>query len=162
MRRPSPSIVISALALLVASSGTAYAASGRALILGQGNLAHGATVLRDSIGPALDLVAPAGTSPLEVNNPQEVRRFNANYLQGRLASDLGAVESARVIGLPPAPVCTSRSMCILQYFGAVAGVSTASRVPDLQFSLSPNQYDLAREPIPALGQSRPCRQSRNR
>jgi hypothetical protein len=149
MRRPSPSLVVSILALLVASTGTAYATSGGVLILGQGNLSQRLTVLRDPSGPALDLVAPPGTSPLEVSNPQEVLHLNANYLQSWRASDLGAVESARVVSIPAAPACMNtvghESPCILRYFGAVAGLSNASTVPDLVYSLSPNQFEFVRD-----------------
>jgi hypothetical protein len=51
IRRPSPSLVISILAMLVASSGTAYAAFGGTMILGHDNTADLQFSLSPNQGP---------------------------------------------------------------------------------------------------------------
>jgi hypothetical protein len=86
MRRPSPSIVISLIALVFAMSGTAYAATGGTFILGRSNAANNVSSLSNKHGTALSLSAAKGKPPLTVNNSVQVPRLNASRLGGVPAS----------------------------------------------------------------------------
>ncbi len=93
MRRPSPSLVISILALVVASSGTAYAATGGTFILGTSNTADAPTSLTNPNGTALRLTAKADTPPLAVNSQKLVANLNAAKLAGRTWGQLATTVS---------------------------------------------------------------------
>jgi hypothetical protein len=86
MRRPSPSIVISLIALMFAMSGTAYAATGGTFILGKSNTARSVTGLANSRGTALSLSSAKGKPPLTVGNSVRVPKLNASYLDNTPAS----------------------------------------------------------------------------
>ncbi len=86
MRRPSPSIVISLIALVFATSGTAYAATGGTFILGRANTANNVSSLANKHGTALSLSSARGKPPLTVNSSVEVPRLNASRLGGVPAS----------------------------------------------------------------------------
>jgi hypothetical protein len=98
MRRPSPSIVISLIALVFAMSGTAYAATGGTFILGRSNTATSVSSLSNKHGTALSLSASRGKPPLTVNSSVQVPRLNASRLGGVPASGFitgtGQAESA--------------------------------------------------------------------
>jgi hypothetical protein len=82
--RPSHAVVIAYLALFVAATGTATAATGGSFILGKTNVASRATTLVNSgKGVALRLKAPAHTAPLSVSgNTTKVPGLNADLLDG--------------------------------------------------------------------------------
>jgi hypothetical protein len=82
MRRPSPAIVISVAALVVALSGTSYAATGGTFLLGTANSATSLSSLSNSNGTALQLSSKSGTPPLTVSNSVEVPKLNASELGG--------------------------------------------------------------------------------
>jgi hypothetical protein len=86
MRRPSPAIVISLIALIFAMSGTAVAATGGAFLLGKSNTARSVTGLANSRGPALSLSSAANKPPLTVSNSVRVPKLNASYLDNTPAS----------------------------------------------------------------------------
>ena len=74
----------------------------------------------------------------------KIHGLNASYLQGLAAASFGAIESARVLSVPPASGCTNtvghEPPCIVRFFGSVSGLSTASSAADDVLSLSPDQY----------------------
>jgi hypothetical protein len=82
MRRPSPAIAISVAALVVAMSGTAYAATGGTFLLGRANKATALSSLSNSKGTALQLSSKNGTPPLTVSNGVQVPELNASELGG--------------------------------------------------------------------------------
>jgi hypothetical protein len=86
MRRPSPATAISVAALVIALSGTGYAATGGTFLLGRANKASAVSSLSNSNGTALRLSSKAGTPPLTVGNSVLVRRLNASELAGIPAS----------------------------------------------------------------------------
>jgi hypothetical protein len=82
MRRPSPATAISVAALVVALSGTGYAATGGTFLLGRANKASAVSSLSNSNGTALRLSSKHGTPPLTVSNSTRVPRLNASELGG--------------------------------------------------------------------------------
>ncbi|MDQ1699047.1 MAG: hypothetical protein QOG34_910 [Frankiaceae bacterium] len=83
MKRPSHGTVVAYLALVLAMSGTAYAATGGAFILGHANTAGATSTLTTTApGPALSLHAPSGKPALGVNTKAQITNLNANYLNG--------------------------------------------------------------------------------
>ncbi|HUR77858.1 MAG TPA: hypothetical protein VMZ22_07915 [Acidimicrobiales bacterium] len=89
MRRPSLPLAISILALIVAMTGTAAAATGGTFILGKANSAGATTALTNTgSGPALSLTAKAGQPALSVSNSIQVPKLNASTLGGKTAGQL--------------------------------------------------------------------------
>jgi hypothetical protein len=86
MRRPSPAIAISVAALVVALSGTSYAATGGTFLLGRANSATALSSLSNSKGTALQLSSKPGTPPLTVSNSVQVPKLNASELGGSPAA----------------------------------------------------------------------------
>ncbi|HEX4090275.1 MAG TPA: hypothetical protein VHZ33_16300 [Trebonia sp.] len=86
MRRPSPSLVISVVALVFSMSGTAYAATGGTFVLGRANTEGSAASLSNTHGTALNLSSATGKPPLTVNRTVQIPRLNASELQGVSAS----------------------------------------------------------------------------
>jgi len=80
--------VVAYLALFVALSGTAVAATGGTFRLGMLNRAGETTVLQSKTGSALSLRAEAGVSPLRVNSEEKVARLNADQLDSLDSSEL--------------------------------------------------------------------------
>jgi hypothetical protein len=80
--RPSHATLVAYLALFLALSGTAYAATGGPFILGRGNSATAPTGLSSSAGTPLVLNAKTGYAPLAVNSTTKVNRLNADLLDG--------------------------------------------------------------------------------
>jgi hypothetical protein len=73
MRRlPSPATAISLVALVIAMSGTAYAATGGTFILGQSSTAARVSSLTNRNGTALRLSSKHGKPPLTVSNSVQV------------------------------------------------------------------------------------------
>jgi hypothetical protein len=85
-RRPSPATAISLVALVLAMSGTAYAATGGTFILGKANKETSTASLSNSKGTPLALSAPAGKAPLTVSNSVLVPKLNATELDGDTAA----------------------------------------------------------------------------
>ena len=83
----SHATVVAYLALFMAMSGTAVAATGGTFILGKKNSADVVTTLTSTAGPALSLRSPAGVAPLQVNRSVRVDRLNADLLDGRDSTD---------------------------------------------------------------------------
>ena len=86
VRRPSPSIVISVIALVFSMSGTAYAATGGTFLLGRANTEGSVASLSNTHGTALSLSSAKGKPPLTVNRTVQIPRLNASELQGISAS----------------------------------------------------------------------------
>ena len=95
LRRPAPATVISIVALVVALSGTAYAATGGNLVLGQADTAANPTSLSQTgasgavlsltntpSAPALRLNVPSTAAPLAVNSSIRVANLNADMVDG--------------------------------------------------------------------------------
>ena len=80
LRRPSHATVVAYLAMFVAMSGTAAAATGNVFILGQDNRADHASVLVNKSGTPLELRAKSGKAPLRVNTERRVRHLNSDLL----------------------------------------------------------------------------------
>ncbi|TMJ97529.1 MAG: hypothetical protein E6G67_02615 [Actinobacteria bacterium] len=109
-RRPSPSLVLSSLALFVALSGWGYAATGGNFILGHPNTAGNTSGLSSNVttGPTLALAntggkpaarfsANAGIAPLAISNGTKIANLNADRLDGLDSS--GFVKKAPPISL---------------------------------------------------------------
>ncbi len=90
-RRPGAPLVISLLALVIASTSGAYAATGGTFILGRSNSADSVTKLTGTTGTPLSLVAPSGKPPLEVSNAVRVPLLNASSVNGYSAQELRTV-----------------------------------------------------------------------
>ena len=86
MRRPSPSIVISLVALVFSMSGTAYAATGGTFLLGKANAESSVSSLSNSRGTALNLSSAPGKPSLTVNRSAQIPNLNASELHGIAAS----------------------------------------------------------------------------
>jgi hypothetical protein len=82
LRRPSHATVVAYVALFMATSGTAVAATGGAFILGRDNTAGRTTSLTSKLGAPLRLVAPEGKPPLLIGSTTRVPRLNASRLEG--------------------------------------------------------------------------------
>jgi hypothetical protein len=96
MKRPSHATAVAYTALVLAMSGTAYAATGGAFILGTANSAGTTSTLTTTApGPALNLRAPSGKPALGVNTKAQINNLNANYLNGVTATSLHPVTLAR-------------------------------------------------------------------
>jgi hypothetical protein len=81
LRRPNHATVVAYAALVLALSGTAYAATGGNFILGQSNTAGATTKLTNNgSGPALSLKSTS--APLAVSNAKRVTNLNADLLDG--------------------------------------------------------------------------------
>ncbi|VXB49355.1 hypothetical protein [Nocardioides sp. AX2bis] len=80
--------VVAYLALVVALSGTAVAATGGTLRLGGTNKADATTTLRSTTGAALALRTEPGVPPLRVSDPARVERLNADRLDSLDSTDL--------------------------------------------------------------------------
>jgi hypothetical protein len=80
--RPAHATVVAYLALIVAMSGTAAAATGSAFVLGRDNTAGRTSSLTSRAGAPLELVGPAGKPPLWVSSSAKVPRLNASRLDG--------------------------------------------------------------------------------
>lgn len=98
MKRPSHSTVVAYVALVMAMSGTAVAATGGTFLLGRSNTAGGPTTLTNTgAGAALALKAHTSTTPaLIVNTKALVPNLNANLVGGRTASDLRSLALVRL------------------------------------------------------------------
>lgn len=167
MHRPSPATAISVVSLVVALSGTAYAATGGSLLLGRSNTATSPTSLSDSRGTALSLSSPAGKPAIAVSNAIQIPRLNASFLQGRAAtsflgsdstavnasalqgspaSAFGAVQSARINGVPSVlTTCVGPANCFTPNYGAVSGISSSSVTQTSMDSLSPDRAMVIRD-----------------
>jgi hypothetical protein len=78
----SHATVVAYMALFMAMSGTAVAATGGSFILGKSNSADTVSTLTSSSGSPLSLRSPAGSAPLRVNRSVKVERLNADLLDG--------------------------------------------------------------------------------
>lgn len=87
-RRTSPATAISIAALVIALSGTAYAATGGTFILGRANHETSMASMANSKGTPLALMAPARKAPLAVNRNVMIKNLNAQYLGGLTATGL--------------------------------------------------------------------------
>lgn len=89
-KRPSHATIVAYIALFLAMTGTAYAATGGNLILGNPNTASKTTSLANTgSGPALRLATKTGsTPPLAVSNGTKIANLNADMVDGVRASSL--------------------------------------------------------------------------
>jgi len=99
--RPSPAMVVALIALAVATSGTAYAATGGTFVLSKANTPNHVSTLTNPKGAVLALNSanshtplalngPADVPPLSVNSTTLVPNLNAQLLDGSSAADLQA------------------------------------------------------------------------
>ena len=98
-RGPSPALVISVLALVIAISGTAYATTGGTFLLGKANTATSLSSLSNAKGTALALSSGPNDAPLKVSNSVQVPKLNvselggipaAGFMQGTGSADAGS------------------------------------------------------------------------
>ena len=75
-------LALSVVAVVVAMSGTAIAATGGSFILGRGNAETTTAGLTNTAGIPLSLAAKTGYAPLAVNSTVKVARLNADLLDG--------------------------------------------------------------------------------
>lgn len=80
--RPAHATVVAYVALFVAMSGTAVAATGGSFVLGRSNTASKTSTLTSTAGAPLSLHAPPGRSPLRVDSARQVALLNADLLDG--------------------------------------------------------------------------------
>jgi hypothetical protein len=134
---PRHSTVAAYAALVLATGGTAVAATGATFLLGHVNQAKATSGLTNSgKGVALSLKTTSGKyAPLSVNSKALVRNLNASYLDGRPASSFAGVESANIF--TSATKCPP-SGCTGTLFGAVSGLSTSSTDQATFDSLTPD------------------------
>ena len=95
--------VVSTLALILALSGTAYAANGGSLILGRGNSASALTGVSNSRGVAFSFRSKTGSAPFTVNgNSNKVSSLNADKVDGldstQLRGQIGPAGPAGPVG----------------------------------------------------------------
>jgi hypothetical protein len=81
-KRPSHGVVVAYLALFVAMTGTATAATGGTFILGKGNSTTTTTTLSNSKGVPLSLNSRSGSAPLKVGSSTKVSNLNVDKLDG--------------------------------------------------------------------------------
>ena len=82
-KRPSHGVIVAYLALFVAMTGTATAATGGTLVLGRSNSAGSMTTLTNtSSGTPLRLNARPGYAPMQVNSGTKVTNLNSDKLDG--------------------------------------------------------------------------------
>lgn len=106
--------IVSYVALALALSGTATAATGTALILGRSNAATTITSLSNTRGTALAFRSAAGSPPFTVSSSARVPRLNADLLDGvdgrrfqrRLSGACPSGEALRGITPAGTPLCT--------------------------------------------------------
>jgi len=92
--RPAHATVVAYVALFVAMSGTAVAATGGSFVLGRANTASKTSTLTSRAGAPLSLVAPPGRSPLRVSSARQVSLLNGDHV--------GTATDAQIIlGLDP-------------------------------------------------------------
>jgi hypothetical protein len=141
MRRPTPALVISIIALFVALSGAAWAATGGSFILGNPNAADATSTLSAPVAgggalnvangntaagsTALKLQVASGHPPLSVNSGVKVPNLNADELDGmdstRFAQGKGAqIVSARVTS-PVDACCPWHPVMAVPGFGELKG-----------------------------------------
>jgi hypothetical protein len=134
MRRPSPSLVISLVALVFSMSGTAYAATGGTFVLGKANAESSVASLSNSRGTALNLSSSTGKPPLTVNRSVQIPNLNASELHGISASGFihgtGTTASKRVT-----VTGTGASALALTPGSALIGQCVAGTGGDLYLSL---------------------------
>ncbi|MBV9487878.1 MAG: hypothetical protein JO246_17725 [Frankiaceae bacterium] len=99
MSRSKHATVVAYLALFVALSGSAWAATGNGLVLGHNNRTTGTTSLTNThSGPALRLATRKLRAPaLAISNDTKIRRLNADKLDGLSASAFEAA-AVRLLG----------------------------------------------------------------
>jgi hypothetical protein len=124
IKRPSPSIIIPFLALVLALGGAGYSATGGNFILGNSNVASTQTVLTAHInGPALrlenlgspvnatalSLLVRNGHPPFTVSNAVKVTNLNADLLDGLTSTAFvqAAVGGWHFVGDPSEPAFQS-------------------------------------------------------
>jgi hypothetical protein len=120
--RPNHATVVAYVALSLALSGTAYAATGGTFILGRSNSASTATGLTSTTGTPLSLGAKTGYPPLAVNSTKRVTRLNADLLdnldvaalQRRVVGSCAAGTAIRVIAASGAVACDDEKVEVQQ------------------------------------------------
>ncbi len=73
---------IGAVGVVLGGTGVGYASNGHAFLLGQNNRETATATLRNTNGPALRMVAPAGSAPFRVNSSTRVDGLDADQLDG--------------------------------------------------------------------------------
>lgn len=136
--RITPSGVVAGLALFVAMSGTAVAATGGAFILGRANSAGATTSLSNPNGTALSLGGGAGRPALAVSNTAKVTRLNADLVDGldsgafqrRVAGTCAPGYSVRAINPNGTVVCDDQQASVVEVTNAFTGTRGSAVCPD--------------------------------
>ncbi|HUR02514.1 MAG TPA: hypothetical protein VM347_08240 [Nonomuraea sp.] len=129
MRIPHPNhaTVVAYVALSLALSGTAYAATGGTFVLGRSNAASSPTGLTSSAGTPLVLNAKTGYAPLAVNSTTKVNRLNADLLDGvdsaalqrRVSGTCAAGHAVRAIAANGTVTCDDEKSTVQQVFADI-------------------------------------------
>ena len=146
LRRPSPAMVVALLALAVAMSGTAYAATGGTFVLGKANTANHVSALSNAKGAALTLTSANEHTPLALNGPAEdvpplsvssstlVPNLDAGLLDQASASDLSSSAAEQQSFYGPLPVTLHDPVTVMNHPILVtitggAGIAAAANGP---------------------------------
>jgi hypothetical protein len=148
--RPTHGTVVAYLALVIALSGTAYAATGGSFLLGKANKADHTTALHNTgSGPALALDADAG-APLSVgSNMTRVKNLDADLLDGissgqfqhRAGGTCGRGSAISHIKLDGGLVCNSQVMWAHVYNDGTLGDHSAG-ILSSNLPVSSTQYTI--------------------
>ena len=142
---PRHGTIVACLALVLATGGTAVAASSVTFLLGHANTEKATSGLASSgKGPALSLKTSSSTyAPMAVGSKQLVSNLNVSYLGGLAGSGLGGVESS---SLPvPASSCHAGVPCTTDLWGPISGVSQGFGAQFAADTLTPGTPLVARD-----------------
>lgn len=130
--RPAHATVVAWLALVLAVSGTAYAATGGSFVLGHTNkAAKPSRLVNTGTGPALSLKSSG--APLGVSNTKKVARLNADLLDGRSSAAFqhrvtGTCSAGKAItAVKPGGKVSCGSPAFAVYFAVVNSDGTLAR-----------------------------------
>jgi hypothetical protein len=131
--RPTPAGVLAVLALFVASTGTAVAATGGSFLLGRANTETTTASLSNPNGTALSLGGGKGAPAFAVNNSAKIYRLNADALDGldstlfqrRIGGTCAPGYSIRTINANGSVVCDDQQASVVEVNAVATGAGVA-------------------------------------
>ncbi|MEU0815205.1 hypothetical protein [Streptomyces mirabilis] len=165
IHRPRHATIVAYLALFVAGTGTAAAATGGTFVLGRSNAATTVTSLSNSNGTALSLSSKTGTPPLAVSSSTKVTRLNSDSLDGLDSSSfqrktIGSCTTAlKSIGQNGATTCaTAPKLTTTIVTAQISNLGGSAKCPSgtvltgggyqLPFQGDPAKHDYVRQSAP--------------